>query len=86
MTSDGFVNLVDSETLTPLTKPKKLHNMPISNVVFKEDSNMLITSALDYKYKFVPLSSFSAVREIRKLLMYVAIMVLLLLYFIDYLI
>ena len=86
MTSDGFVNLVDSETLKPLTKPKKLHNMPISNVVFKEDSNVLITSALDYKYKFVPLSSFSAVREIQKLLMYVAIMVLLLLYFIDYLI
>ena len=86
MTSDGFVNLVDSDSLTPLTKPKKLHNMPISNVVFKEDSNVLITSALDYKYKFVPLSSFSAVHEIKKLLMYVAIMVLLLLYFIDYLI
>ena len=60
--------------------------MPISNVVFREDSNMIITSGLDYKYKFVPLSSFSAVREIRKLLMYIAIMVLILLYFIDYLV
>ena len=86
MTSDGFVNLVDSETLVPLTKPKKLHNMPISNVVFREDSNMIITSGLDYKYKFVHLSSFSAVHEIKKLLMYIAIMVLILLYFIDYLV
>ena len=60
--------------------------MPISNVVFREDSNMIITSGLDYKYKFVPLSSFSAVREIRKLLMYIAIMVVILLYFIDYLV
>ena len=60
--------------------------MPISNVVFREDSNMIITSGLDYKYKFVSLSSFSAVREIRKLLMYIAIMVLILLYFIDYLV
>ena len=60
--------------------------MPISNVVFREDSNMIITSGLDYKYKFVPLSSFSGVREIRKLLMYIAIMVVILLYFIDYLV
>ena len=60
--------------------------MPISNVVFREESNMIITSGLDYKYKFVPLSSFSAVREIRKLLMYIAIMVVILLYFIDYLV
>ena len=60
--------------------------MPISNVVFREDSNMIITSGLDYKYKFVPLSSFSAVHEIKKLLMYIAIMVLILLYFIDYLV
>ena len=60
--------------------------MPISNVVFREDSNMIITSGLDYKYKFVSLSSFSAVREIRKLLMYIAIMVVILLYFIDYLV
>ena len=86
MTSDGFANLFDSETLAPLAQPKKLHNLPISNVVFREDSNMLITSGLDYKYKFVPLSSFSAVREMKRLLTYIAIMILILLYLVDYLV
>ena len=47
---------------------------------------MLITSGLDYKYKFVPLSSFSAVREIKRLLMYIAITILILLYLVDYLV
>ena len=86
MTSDGFANLVDIESLAPLTKPKKLHNFPISNVVFREDSNSIITCGPDYRYNIVPLSSFSAINEIKKLLMYMAIVILLLLYFIDYLV
>ena len=78
--------MVDSESLAPLTKPKKLHNMPISNVVFREESNSIVTSGLDYRYNFVPLSSFSAINEIKKLLFYMAIALLVLLYFIDYLV
>lgn len=86
MTSDGFINLVDSESLVPLTKPKKIHNMPILCAVFREESNMLITAGLDYKYNFVPLSSFSPVTAIKNLLMYMAIAILILLYFVDYLV
>ena len=78
--------MVDLETLTPLSKPKKLHNMPISSAVFREDSNTLITTGLDYRYNFVPLNSFSATAELKNLLMYMAIAILLLLYFIDYLV
>ena len=86
MSSDGFINLVDLETLAPLAKPKKLHNMPISSAVFREESNTLITTGLDYRYNFVPLSSFSAMNEMKNLLMYMAIVILVLLYFIDYLV
>ena len=86
MTSDGFVNLVDAESLVPLSKPKKLHNMVVSNVVFREDSNEIITSGLDFRYRIVSLSSFSAFNEIKKILMCMAIVILVLLYFIDYLV
>ena len=86
MTSDGWVNMVDLETLTPLTKPKKLHNMMIQNAAFLEDGNALVTCGLDYRYNFVPVSSFSALTEIKNLLMYMAIIILVLLYFVDYLV
>ena len=60
--------------------------MPISNVVFREESNSIITSGLDYRYCFVSLSSFSAINEIKKLFLYMGIVLLVLLYFIDYLV
>merc|ERR1712060_221000 len=86
MSSDGFISLVDLETLAAEGKPRKLHNMPISSAVFREESNTLVTVGLDYRYNFVPLSSFSAFNEVKNLLMYMAIAVLVLLYFIDYLV
>lgn len=86
MSSDGFVNLVDLETLAPIAKPRKLHNMPVSSVVFREETNELVTAGIDYRYNFVSLSSFSAMTEVKNLLMYMAIVILVLLYFIDYLV
>lgn len=61
MTSDGFANLVDAETLRPVLKPKKLHNMPITSCAFQLDKNTLVTASTDYTYKFTNMSDFSAV-------------------------
>jgi len=59
MTSDGFANLVSSDNLKPLLKPKKLHNMPITSCAFKADEKTLVTASTDYTYKFTRMSDFS---------------------------
>ena len=60
MTSDGCANIVDSETLRPVLKPKKLHKMPITSCAFQLNENTLVTASTDYTYKFTQLSDFSA--------------------------
>jgi len=66
-TSDGHVVLVDSDSLTVQSKPRKLHNMPITCVTFK-DEDTLITGSSDFTYNIVPLSTFSAVTSVKNLL------------------
>lgn len=65
MTSDGFANLIDSVTLRPIYKPKKLHNMPITSCAFQYETNTLVTASTDYTYKFTKLSDFSVLRAFK---------------------
>ena len=54
MTSDGFVSLLDAMNLQETTPIRKVHNMPISNVCFRDDEGVMITSGIDYKYCIIP--------------------------------
>lgn len=37
MTSDGHLSIHDSGSLNEITRKRKLHNMPITSLCFKED-------------------------------------------------
>jgi len=69
MTSDGFANILDAETLKPLVKPKKLHNMPITSCAFQLDTNTLVSASMDYTYKFTRISDFSAVKTFKNMIL-----------------
>ena len=47
------MSILDSNTLGTITAKRKLHNMPITGVVFKEGEKMIITAGLDYRYCIV---------------------------------
>ena len=67
LSSDGFVSIVDSETLQPVFQPKKLGTMPITSAVYYKDE-ILITGSADYCYNLIPLTNFSALNAVRNLL------------------
>ena len=50
MYGDGHVSLLNSQSLKELTAIRKVHTMPVTGVVFKEEEEILITAGLDYKY------------------------------------
>lgn len=51
LTCDGVCVLVDPNTLKPIKKPKKLHNMPITSVAFTSfDGDKVLTGSTDYTY------------------------------------
>jgi len=84
MTSDGFANIVDAESLRPVTKPKKLHNMPITSCAFQPDRNSVVTASTDYTYKFTNLSDFSATRTFKNLILRLGLLFLILVFLADY--
>lgn len=85
MTSDGFANIVDAESLKSVLKPKKLHNMPITSCAFMLDTNTLVTASTDYTYKFTRLTDFSAVQTARNIAIRLGLLFLLLVLLADYL-
>lgn len=56
MTSDGWVGIHDAVSLQETTGKRKLHNMPVTSLAFREEEDMIATAGLDYKYFFVPVS------------------------------
>jgi len=39
MTSDGYAIIVNTKSLKPVLKPKKLHNMPLTSCAFMPEKN-----------------------------------------------
>jgi WD40 repeat protein len=84
MSSEGSAILVDAETLRPVNKPKKLHNMPITSCAFQKDKNTLVTASTDSTYKFTNLSDFSALQTVKNLILRLGILFLILMFIADY--
>jgi hypothetical protein len=82
-TSDGFAIILDADSLKPALKPKKLSNMPITSSGFFQEE-LLVSASADYCYNLIPLSSFSAVGAIRNLVIQIAVLLLILLFAVDY--
>ena len=82
-TSDGLTLILDADSLKPVLKPKKLSSMPITSTAFYQDE-LLVTASADYCYNIIPLSSFSAVGAIRKLLLQIVVLLVILLFAVDY--
>jgi len=65
-TSDGFVVILDADSLKPALKPKKLSHMPITSCGFFQEE-LLVTASADYCYNLIPVSSFSVIGAVRNL-------------------
>ena len=83
LTSDGIVNIVDSDSLASVCAPRKISTMPVTCAVYNGD-DMLITGSADYTYNLIPLNSFSALSAIRSLIVQMIILVLILLFAVDF--
>ena len=57
--------------------------MPITSAVYYKDE-MLITGSADYCYNLIPLNSFSALNAVRNLLIQMALLILIILFSIDF--
>ena len=82
--SDGFVNLVNADSLKPIQGAKKMHNMVVTGAAFYRDTT-LVTASTDYSYMFTPLSDFSLIRWLTKLLTQFGVLFIILLLVADYL-
>lgn len=85
LTSDGHVSIHDAGSLTEVTRKRKLHNLTITSLCFKEEEGIIITSGQDYKYCIVPLTAESTFAFARNMLLNMAILLLILLYFAEWL-
>lgn len=83
LSSDGFVTVVDCDTLRPVFQPRKLGSMPITSAVYYGD-DMLITGSADYCYNLLPLNTFSALNALRNLVIQIALLLLLILFAVDF--
>ena len=77
------MTIVDFETLQQVYQPKKLSTMPITSAVYYGDE-MLITGSADYCYNLIPLNTFSALHALRNLLLQMALLLLLILFAVDF--
>jgi len=59
--------------------------MPITSIVFLEEEKMIITAGLDYKYCILPMSGSSWGSFFVKLMLNMGLLLLLLLYFAEWL-
>lgn len=86
LTSDGFLSIHDASSLNEITSKRKLHNMPITSLCFKEEEGTIITAGLDYKYCIVPLTAESTFAFVRNLFLNMALLLLILLYVAEWLV
>jgi len=85
LTSDGHICLLDAGTLTETTSKRRPHVMPITAIVFLEEEERIITAGLDYKYVILPMSSGTWLGFFTKMAFNMGILLLLLLYFAEWL-
>lgn len=83
--SDGHISLLDASNLTEITRKRRPHVMPITSIVFREEDNLIVTAGLDYKYCILPLTSTSFLDYGKTLMFNMALLVLILLYFAEWL-
>ena len=83
-TSDGWVSIYNGQTLQREINPQKHHNMPICNAKWVETQNTIVTAGSDFRYNLVNLRPASSTSK--RLLMQIALLILILLYFADYLV
>ena len=85
MASDGHVSMHDALTLKETTNKRKPHVMPITSLVFKEEEQLIITAGLDYKYCILPQNASSMLSYVGALMVNMGILLLILLYFAEWL-
>ena len=87
MYGDGHVSLLEAHTLKETTQKRKVHTMPVTGVVFRDDEEVLITAGLDYKY--CVLKNFYRApmwHKLVDLMFYMGFLLVLLLYFAEWLV
>ncbi len=83
--SDGHLSLHEASSLNETTRKRRPHVMPITAAVFRDEEGTVVTAGLDYKYCILPQTSTSILDYGKTLLFNVALLLVILLYFAEWL-